>query len=93
MLGKFVLVRTYSAGVHCGTLKEIHGTAALLTDCRRLWRWRGAKTLNEIALYGVDEEYSRISEPVETILLTEAIEVIPCTKKAQANLIRTRWGA
>jgi hypothetical protein len=92
MIGNFVLVRTKSAGVHAGTLKESHGTAATLADARRLWSWVGAFTLHEAALHGVGEA-SRISQPVPLILLTEAIEVIPCTKKAAENLSRSRNGA
>lgn len=91
MIGEFVIVRTYSAGVHVGTLAECSGTAVVLTDARRLWRWRGANTLSEVAVRGVDDEYSRISEPVPSILLTQAIEVIPCSPEAKANLSRSRW--
>lgn len=90
MIGKFVIVRTYSAGVHMGTLEEIHGTAARLTDARRLWSWTGANTLHEVSQNGVGED-SNISEPVPEILLTETIEVIPCSNEAKAILTRSRW--
>lgn len=93
MIGEFVLIRTRNAGVHCGTLAECHGTAVLLTDARRLWRWRGANTLNEVAVHGPSEDYTRLSEPVATILLLEACEVIPCTAKAKKSLTRSRWGS
>jgi hypothetical protein len=93
MIGQFVLVRTYSAGVHCGTLVEFTGTAVRLSDARRIHRWGGANTLNEVSLRGVNEDYSRIAEPVPDIILTEAIEVIPCTPTAIANLSRSRWAA
>jgi hypothetical protein len=92
MTGKFCVVRTFSAGVHMGTVAYHSGREVMLTDARRLWRWRGANTINEIAIRGVDENYSRISEPVAEVLLTEAVEIIPCAKDAQANLTRTRWG-
>jgi hypothetical protein len=92
MIGEFVIVRTRSAGVHCGVLKEVNGTAALLHDARRIWRWTEAFTLNEIAVGGCGEQ-SRISRPVPRILLTEAIEVIPCSDEAEKNLRRSRNGA
>jgi hypothetical protein len=92
MIGKFVIVRTRSAGVHMGTLTESSGTAVLLRDARRLWSWRGAFTLHEVSLHGCDES-SRISEAVMEIGLTEAIEVIPCTETARKNLVRSRNGA
>lgn len=90
----FVIVRTYSAGVHCGYLifKSEDGKQIHLEDARRIWRWKGANTLNELSKYGCDDEYSRISEPVKKIELTEAIEVIPCELKAEENLKRSRWG-
>lgn len=90
MIGQFVLVRTYSAGVHVGTLKECAGTAVLLLNARRLWRWSGANTLNEVSQDGVADN-SRISESVPEILLTQAIEVIPCSEKAKKSLTRSRW--
>jgi len=92
MEGKFVIVRTYSAGVHCGVLSSLKDKAAILTDARRIWRWRGANSLHEVALHGAAEDYTRISEPVPEILLTEAVEVIPCVATAQENLTRSRWG-
>ncbi len=92
MIGKFVIIRTRSAGVHTGYLVESYGTAVTLREGRRLWSWQGAFTLHEIALRGCGEG-SRISEPVKEILLTEAVEVIPCTEKAAENLQRSRNGA
>lgn len=91
MIGEFVLVRTRSAGVHHGYLVESFGTAVRLRDARRLWTWKGAFTLNEVSQEGVAEA-SRISAPVPVILLTEAIEVIPCSEKARLNLLRSRNG-
>lgn len=89
MIGEFCLVRTYSAGVHCGILEECNGTAVLLKNARRIWRWSKAFSLNEMSQKGCGED-SRISEPVPSILLTQAIEVIPCSKKAFENLSRSR---
>lgn len=91
-IGTFVLVRTYSAGVHCGVLAAQDGKQVTLSDARRIWRWRGANTLNELSAAGCDDSYSRISEPVPEIVLTEAIEIIPCNPVAMDNLSRSRWG-
>lgn len=92
MIGAYVLVRTFSAGVHMGILRECNGTAVLLTDARRLWRWRGANTLSEVSQKGVGQG-SRISEPVPTILLTQAIEIIPCSSVARKSLETSQWSA
>lgn len=90
-MNAIVIVRTYSAGVHVGTLHSREGREVVLKDARRIWRWRGANTLHELALHGADTEWTRISEPVPEIVLTEAIEIIPCSPDASANLSRSRW--
>jgi hypothetical protein len=84
------VIRTYSAGVHIGTLKSHNGKEVVLTNASRIWRWRGANTLNEVSQNGVDQEYTRISERVPEITLTEAIELIPCSAKAIATFT-PRW--
>ena len=88
--GLYVVVRTYSAGVHVGVLVSRRGTEVQLTDSRRIWSWEGANTLNEMALRGVGPA-SRVSEPVLRHEITEAIEVLYCTKEAEANLRGAKW--
>lgn len=90
MIGKYCVVRTYSAGVHVGVVQSIDGTAVALTDARRIWRWEGAHTLHEVSLNGVSPA-SKVSEPTSSILLTEAIEVIPTTEVAEKNLRAAKW--
>ena len=82
--GDFVLIRTYSAGVHFGTLESKNGKEVCLTNARRLWSWQGALSLSEIAMNGVDIKNSKISVPVDEIELTEAIEIIKVN--TQSNL-------
>lgn len=89
MIGEYCLIRTFSAGVHMGYLVSLNGTAGEIRDGQRLWSWTGAFSLHEISLHGVSEE-SNISEVVPRILLTEIIEVIPCTEEARKNLQRAR---
>jgi len=90
--GQFVVVRTFSAGVHVGTLTAADGKNVTLVNARRVWRWRGANTLHELALRGCDEIHSRISEPVAEIALTEVIEIIAASDAGRENLSRSRWG-
>jgi len=87
---QYVIVRTYSAGVHAGTLVSRDGKEVVLSGARRVWFWRGANTLHEIALHGV-ESGSKVSEPVESITLTEVIEVITATADAEKNLNSAVW--
>lgn len=86
----YVVVRTYSAGVHVGDLVSRKGKEVTLRNARRIWRWQGANTLNEIALHGVGAG-SRVAEAVPSIVLTEAIEIIVASKKAAANLKAATW--
>lgn len=88
---KRVIVRTYSAGVHYGTLVKRVGKEVELSDARRIWCWRGANTLHEISLDGIDHRGSKVSKPVASITLTEAIEVIACSDAACANLDAASW--
>jgi hypothetical protein len=80
VLSEEVIVRTYSAGVHVGTLVSRNGKEVELANSRMIWSWSGAFTLREIALSGVDRKNSRITKSVPKQILTEAIEIIPVCK-------------
>ena len=90
--GELVICRTYSAGVEIGELVSRSGTEATLRHSRKLWRWRGANTLHEVATHGVSDDFTRLSEPVEIVVLTEVIEVLTVAPEAADNLRRSRWG-
>jgi hypothetical protein len=72
-----VIIRTYSAGVHIGTIVSREGREIVLANARRLYSWSGAFTLNAVAMNGVNRVNSRISIAVPQITLLEAIEIIP----------------
>lgn len=88
----YVLVRTYSAGVHCGRLvdQSADGKRVRLVDAKRIWRWYGAWTLSEIATTGLSTK-SKVSAAVSQIDLTEAIEIIACSPAATACLEGASW--
>lgn len=87
MIGKYVLVRTYSAGVHVGMLKSRNGKEVTLTNARRIWYWEGAATLSQLAMDGTSKpENCKFPCAVNEILLTEAIEIIPITDKARESI-------
>ena len=84
---EYVCIRTYSAGVHCGYLKERNGKEVKLVNARRIWKWAGAFTLSELAVNGVEKPHEcKISCTVPRIYLTEAIEIIPMTAKAKKSI-------
>jgi hypothetical protein len=92
---QFVVVRSYSAGVHVGVLtsKRDNGGRMVVTlaNARRLWRWRGANTLHEVALRGVAQDYTRLSEAIPEIEVADVVEVISAAPEARINLERSRW--
>ena len=83
LIGEYVLVRTYSAGVHIGTLTNKDGTNVLLSNARRIWKWSDAFTLSEVATSGINKGGSRLSCAVPVIELTQAIEIIAVSKTAK----------
>jgi hypothetical protein len=81
------MVRTYSAGVFLGTLKERNGKEVTLTDARRMWYWDGAASLSQLATTGTSKPNNcKFPAPVAEVLLTEAIEIIPATEAAIASI-------
>lgn len=87
---KAVIVRTYSAGVHFGYLKSRKGKEVELVKSRRIWRWYGANSCSGLATKGLDVSRSTVADPV-SITLTEAIEIIECTKEAIKLIEASTW--
>jgi hypothetical protein len=82
-----VIVRTYSAGVFFGDLVSRKGKEVEIRNARRLWYWSGASSLSQLSVDGVKNPGScKFPCPVESIILTEAIEIIPCTPAAVASI-------
>lgn len=87
LVGKKVIIRTFSAGVHYGELVEKDGKEVILKNARRLWYWKTSNkgiSLSEVANNGLSPD-SKVCEPVEAIWL-EAVEIIPCSKEAIKNI-------
>ena len=84
---QFVIIRTYSAGVHFGYLKKAQDKRVELVNSRRVWQWAGACSLSQMAVDGIQNSTaSKISVELQSIILTEVIEIIPTTQKAKDNL-------
>ena len=85
--GKYVIVRTYSAGVFAGNLVSRKGQEVVLKNARRLWYWSGAASLSQLAVEGVKDP-SQCKFPVEIpiVELLQAIEIIYCSKKSKESI-------
>ena len=94
LIGKFVVVRTYSAGVHAGILLAKKGKEVRLADSYRIWSWTQAETntgsLSAVAQHGVGPG-SKIGNAVSVIELTEAVEVIECSERAKISIRGGQW--
>jgi hypothetical protein len=88
-VGQYCIIRTYSAGVLWGIVVARNGLEVQLSNARRIFYWDKAFTLSAIA-NGRLGDGSKLSESVESILITEAIEVIPCSQEATNNLIKVK---
>jgi hypothetical protein len=82
-LGQHVVLRTENAGVHIGVLSYIVNGEAVLSDARRLWYWKGAFTLSEVATKGVEVNGTRMAVSVPSMQVNGVIEVIPTTEAAR----------
>ena len=88
-IGKEVIIRTYSAGVWFGVLKQKAGNEVILTNARRMYKWwaKESISLSGVARHGIKQENSKICGELDSVWL-EAIEIIPVTGNA-AESIRT----
>lgn len=85
---KYVIVRTYSAGVFAGTLESRKGKEVVLTNARRLWYWVGAASLSQMAVSGTSNPGGcKFPVSVPRVELTEAIEILDTTEAARKSIL------
>ena len=86
-VGKYVIARCYSAGVHAGEVVSADGENVILKDSRRLWSW---KAKDGVALSGVAQNGLKSEGKVDTlnpeIALSGVCELIPCSVKARESI-------
>ena len=84
---EYVMVRTYSAGVHVGYLKSRIGKEVELLKARRIFYWDGAASLSQLAMEGTSKPSTcKFPCEVDSIVLLEAIEIISVTEKAKNSI-------
>ena len=84
---RYVIVRTYSAGVFAGELESRNGREVVLTNARRLWYWAGAATLSQLAVKGTSKpEQCKFPVAVPRVELLEAIEILDVTPAARQSI-------
>ena len=87
MENKYCIVRGDRSGVFAGTVASHNGREVLLKNARRLWYWNGAASISQIAAEGVKfPKDCKFTVTVDELLVLDAIEIIPCTAGAEANI-------
>lgn len=80
----YVIARCREAGVHAGRLVSRKGREVVLENSRRIWFWKGAASLSEIAVYGAKYPAEcRIGVVVPRTELLEACEILFCQPEGQ----------
>jgi len=87
LIGKYVIIRSYGAGVFFGILSEVEKCEdkwmVELLNCRRLWYWAGACSITQLAVDGTKSPEDcnfTITEP--SIVVSAVIEIHECSDKA-----------
>lgn len=84
---KYVICRTYSAGVFSGYLKSQNGQEVVLINARRIWFWDGAASLSQLAVEGTKKpENCKFPCEVPEIKLFQAIELLDVTEAARKSI-------
>ena len=84
---KYVMCRTYSAGVFAGYLESRKKKEVVLRKARRIWYWSGAASLSQLAMEGTsDPENCKFPCEVDRVELLDTIEILDVTEKAKKNI-------
>lgn len=77
------IVRCDRSGVFYGEIEGRDGKEIKMRNARCLWYWDGAATLLQLAAEGTTEpENCKFTMTVDSLVVLDAIEIIPCTDRA-----------
>ena len=79
-----VMVRSTNAGVFYGKLVSRDGDVVTLKKARRVWYWKGAATLSELATEGTSAPHEcKFPAPTEgEHMILGVTEILPVTDRA-----------
>lgn len=87
MEGQKYIIRCDRSGVFYGEIFKRDEKEVTIRNARQLWRWDGANSLMQLANEGVNRPYNcRFTVTVAEIVVLDAIEILPCTAEAMANI-------
>jgi hypothetical protein len=84
---KVKVVRSYAAGVFFGEVvsekHEVSGLVVEMKNARRIWYWKGAASLSQLAQSGVTcPDECKFPEPVDSVKLMNVVEILDVTTTA-----------
>ncbi len=84
---RYVIVRTYSAGVFAGYLESRKGQEVVMSDARRIWYWSGAASLSQLSIDGTSKPSEcKFPAAVPRVELLQAIEILDVSNKAKKSI-------
>jgi hypothetical protein len=87
-VGRHVIARCYSAGVHAGEVVSVDGENVILKNSRRLWSWKAKDgvALSGVAQTGLKAGGSKLDVVNPEIYLTGVCELIPTADGVRENI-------
>ncbi len=90
MSRKYVIVRSYAMGVFAGELgEESTETSKVLYNARRIWYWKGAASLSQLAMKGTSKPREcKFPAEVTRVELTspQGFEILDVTVQARESI-------
>jgi len=84
---EYAIVRTFSAGVFAGEIQSRNGQEVVMRNARRLWYWKGAASLSQLAMEGVKCPLEcKFPCEVDEVTLLQVIEILKVTDAAKENI-------
>ena len=84
---QYFIVRCDRAGVFFGQIKERSSKEVTMTNVRKLWYWKGACAVEEIAMNGVKKPAEcQFTVTIPEMVIADPIQIIPCTDEAVKSI-------
>lgn len=89
------IVRCDRSGVFYGEIKSRNGQEVVMANVKNIYYWSGAGSVMHLASDGVSRPSNcKFTVTVPELVLTDAIQIIPCSDKAVQSLDSVRtWTA
>jgi len=85
---QYHIVRSRDAGVFFGVIRSRKDSTVSMTDVRRLWYWRGAASLSQMANEGVKfPDECKFGVAVASIEVLGVCEILEATNAAAVNIL------